>query len=200
MPAFGKREFGAGPVVHRSFWAAAVLGALFFGSSANGAEGFRIAGIVPRLASGLVLSGTVELNLPSKVEEALNNGIPLELVIDIRLYQRRALLWDRKVQAWTVRRELRYHALSGQYLVSGEPPVPQNRESFNSIAEALAQAGSLDDLNMPLSQPVLPEADYRVAVRAQLDIEALPHLLRPVAYTSRAWDLDTGWTTWQVQR
>lgn len=195
------RTRGNAPAPPRRVLAALVailLGTLVSAGGTFAADGFRITGVKPRLTTGLLLAGAVELNLPPKVEEALNNGIPLVLVIDVRLYRQRALLWDRKVQAWTLRRTLRYHALSGQYLVSGDPPVPQNRESFNILAEALTQAGALD-VNLALVQPVQPEAEYRIAVRVQLDIEALPHLLRPVAYTSRAWDLDSGWTTWPAQ-
>ncbi len=174
--------------------------ALLFGTVAPATDGFHVGAVQPRLTNALLLSGNLELNLPATVEEALNNGIPLEILIDVRLYRRRPLLWDRKIQGWLVRRVLRYHALSGQYLLSGEPPVPTNRESFNSVAEALSQAGALDDTSFALAEPNVPEGNYRVALRVRLDIEALPHLLRPVAYTSRAWDLDSGWTTWQVQR
>lgn len=185
----------------RGGWTAlALLGALLGTDAAYAAEGFRVTSVQPRLANGLLLSGNLELSLPPKVEEALNTGIPLEFIVDVRLYRRRALLWDRRVQGWELRRELRFHALSGQYLVSGEPTLPQNRESFDSLSEALAQAGALDKVNLPLAEPASAAAEYRIGVRVRLDIEALPQLLRPVAYTSRAWDLNSGWTTWQVSQ
>lgn len=182
----------------RPAWTAVVLGVLLSGN-AVAADGLRVVAVQPRLANGLLLSGNLDLSLPPKVEEALNNGIPLEFTVDVRLYRRRPLLWDPKAGAWTLRRELRFHALSGQYLVTGHPALPQSRESFNTLPEALVQAGALDEI-LSVAEPIVPGAEYRVAVRARLDIEALPHLLRPRAYTSRAWDLDSGWTTWQVQR
>ena len=164
------------------------------------ADGFRIAGVQPRLAgSQLLIEGSIELDFTAPVEEALGNGIPLEVVIDVRLYRRRTLVWDALVESWALRRQIRYHALSGQYLVSGEPAIAAQRESFNSLPEALAEAGTLEDIGLRLDQAP-PEGDYRLGLRATLDIEALPPLLRPVAYTSRAWDLNTGWTTWKVQR
>lgn len=178
---------------------AVLLGLLSLAPAASAT--FRVE-IVQAQLSGqvLLLGGRLDIGLTPQVEEALNNGVPLDLVIDVRLHRRRALLWDETVEEWTLRRQLRFHALSGQYLLSGEPTLPVNRESFASLAEALMQVGSLEDLNLPVETRVEAEGDYRAKVRVALDIEALPPLLRPVAYTSRAWDLNSGWSSWKVQR
>lgn len=165
------------------------------------AAGFKVSSVQPRaLGSALHLTGGLELGLTGKVEEALSNGIPLELAIDVRLYRQRVWLWDETVGTWTLRRQLRYHALSGQYLVSGDGGAVPAREGFASLNEALTQLGSLEDVALPLRAPLAPESAFRIGVRVVLDIEALPSLLRPVAYTSRAWDLNSGWTTWKVER
>jgi hypothetical protein len=165
------------------------------------ASGFKVSSVQPR-ASGqtLHLSGSMDLTLTPEVEEAIGNGIPVEIALDFRLYRDRALIWDERVASWTLRRELRYHALTGQYLINAAPGGPVARESFTSINEALAQTGSLTDVTLPLIAPLLSGAEYYLSVRASLDIEALPALLRPLAYTSRAWDLNSGWTTWKAQR
>jgi hypothetical protein len=166
-----------------------------------GAAGFRINAVEPHEdGDALRLSGALDLALTSKVEEALSNGIPLEFAVNFRLYRRRALLWDETMQAWSVRRQLHYHALSGQYLIRTEQGAAQSRGGYSSLAEALRRMGSLADVRLPLDEPLEPGGDYRLGVRVALDIEALPPLLRPVAYTSRAWDLNSGWTTWKVQR
>ncbi len=166
-----------------------------------GAASFRAELVQARLSGQvLLLGGRLDLALTPQVEDALNNGIPLDFVIDVRLHRRRALLWDDAVDGWTLRRHLRFHALSGQYLLSGEPALPPNRESFASLPEALAQVGSLEEVNLPIEVPIQPDADYHTRVRVALDIEALPPLLRPVAYTSRAWDLNSGWSSWKVER
>lgn len=164
------------------------------------ADGLTITGVQVRLgAQRLLLSGNIDVGLTPKVEEALNNGIPLEFVLEVRLHRRRALIWDETARSWTARRELRYHALSGQYLVTRSGTQAQTRASFQSLAEALAATGVLDE-SLALDPP-LPDTDgdYRVGVRVHLDIEALPPVLRPAAYTSRAWDLNSGWTMWKAQ-
>lgn len=177
---------------------ALVLAALLLGLALPALARFAVAAVEPSVVGRtLLVSGNLELGLTPKVEEAIATGIPIELAIDFRLYRRRALLWDARVDSWTVRRELRYHALSGQYLISGGPSGAE-RESANSLDEALAEMGSLDQVSLPLAGALTDDADYRLDVRVALDVEALPSLLRPVAYTSPEWQLNSGWTTWTV--
>jgi hypothetical protein len=171
------------------------------GATAVYASNFKVTSVQVRaVGSALSLRGTLELGLTPAVEEAIANGIPIELAIDVRLYRERPFFWDERVGNWTLRRELRYYALTGQYLISAGIGAPVTRESFVSLNEALTQLGSLEDLPLALTAPLPSETQYRLELRAGLNVEALPALLRPVAYTSRAWDLNSGWTTWGVQR
>jgi hypothetical protein len=165
------------------------------------ASSFKVSSVQARVVGpALSLRATLELGLTPAVEEAIANGIPIELAIDVRLYRERPFLWDEKVGNWTLRRELRYYALTGQYLISAEVGAPVTRESFVSLNEALTQLGLLEEFALALRAPLAPDMEYRLELRAGLNVEALPALLRPVAYTSRAWDLNSGWTTWRVQR
>ena len=189
-------------VCTRTNWrrlAALLLGLAVFGRAA---ADFKVADVQPKFAEqSLVLSGNIDLGLSSQVEEALSKGIPLEVVIEVRLYQYRRFLWDKQVAAWTLHRSIQYHALSGQYLVSAGDPDAETRESLLTQQEALKSLGSLNDLRLTLANHVPADNNYySVDVRASLDIEALPTPLRPVAYTSFAWHLNSGWTTWKVAR
>ncbi|MDH5511704.1 MAG: DUF4390 domain-containing protein [Gammaproteobacteria bacterium] len=176
-------------------WTAAML--VFACFSDAGAE-FKVADLQPRFVEqALVLSGDLELGLNAKVEEALSKGIPLEVAIDIHLYRVRRFLWDPNIAAWTLHRRIQYHALSGQYLVSTLLPEAEAGESLLTLPEALKQLGALNEVKLPLEQPVT-EHEHSVDVRVSLDIEALPTPLRPVAYTSFTWHLNSGWSSWKV--
>jgi hypothetical protein len=65
------------------------------------------------------------------------------------------------------------------------------------MSEALRRLGSLNELRFVVPNE-LPVGQYALDVRASLDIEGLPAPLRPVAYTSRAWHLNSGWLRWKV--
>jgi uncharacterized protein DUF4390 len=184
----------------RRVFSTVVLGAVVSCTPAS-ASSFKVSSIEARAANKtLSLRGTIELGLTPAVEEAIGTGIPIQLAIDVRLYRVRPFLWDQTAGSWKLHRELRYYALTGQYLINAEAGAPVTRESFASLNEALIQMGLLEDLTLALKQQLRPESDYRLEFRAALDVEALPPLLRPVAYTSRAWDLDSGWTAWRVER
>ncbi len=159
---------------------------------------FKVTDVQPKFADkSLVLNGNLDLSLSSSVEEALSKGIPLEVIVDVRLYQYRRFLWNKEIASWSLRRSIQYHALSGQYLVSDGGPGTETHESLLTQQEALKQLGTLNDLTLPLAETPGAGA-YSVEVRAGLDIESLPTPLRPVAYTSFAWHLNSGWTSWKM--
>lgn len=177
-------------------WAATVFA---LACLSNAVADFKVEDVQPKFADqSLVLSGNLDLGLSPKVEEALAKGIPLEVIIDVHLYRERRFLWDSKVADWALHRRIQFHALSGQYLVSTMGPEPEHGESLLTLQEALKQLGSLNDVTLNLEEPVKPEAAHTVEVRVSLDIEALPTPLRPVAYTSFTWHLNSGWSTWKV--
>lgn len=160
---------------------------------------FRLSTLEPRLsAETLQLNGGFDLGLSAKVEEALGKGIELDVLIDVRLERPRAWLWNQTLHEWTLRREIRYHALSGQYVVS--TPEAPGAESYTVLADALRQLGAFDALALKLDRPLEDDTDYQIRVRARLDVEALPAPLRPVAYSTAGWRLNSGWSTWKVPR
>ena len=177
-------------------WATVVLALACFSDA--GAD-FKVTDVQPKLVDqSLALSGNLELGLNAKVEEALAKGIPLEVNIDVLLHRERRFLWDREIASWTLRRRIQFHALSGQYLISTSAPEAEYGESLLTLQEALKQLGSLNDVTLALEDAVAPDATHSVDVRVSLDIEALPAPLRPVAYTSFTWHLNSGWSTWKV--
>lgn len=158
---------------------------------------FTVTEMKPRFDAGaLVLSGTMQLELSRKVEEAVSKGIELPLIVEVQLFRKRALWWDERLASWTLRRSLRFHALSGQHIVG----LGENYESYMQPADALRQLGTFNELRLPLPEIALaPDAGYALRVRARIDIEALPAPLRPVAYTTLSWHLNSGWTAWPIK-
>ena len=147
----------------------------------------------------LAINARLELALNPATEEALHNGIPLEIVIDTELVRQRWWWTNKLVADWQLRRRLSFHALSRQYLVS-TPALNQPAESFGLLEQALNHIANLARLELPLTakKQVEPDARHLLRVRARLDIEALPTVMRPLAYASPSWRLNSGWTSWPV--
>lgn len=192
------------PVSKRRAWLERGLlaGALLVGAGGARAD-FSVREVQAQIVgAGLLVSTRTELGLNAKTEQALAKGVPLEVVMHLALVQERRLLWDLRVADWELRRRIQFHALSGQYLVSGLHPDVYDVESFATLADALGYMGALKEITLPLTpkKNISADADYAVHLRVQLDIEALPSPLRPVAYTTPAWHLNTGWTSWPIPR
>lgn len=182
--------------INRCRWAAT---ALVLACLSDALADFKVTEVQPKFVEqSLVLTGNLDLGLNAKVEEALTKGIPLEVNIDVQLRRERRFLWDRKIASWTLHRRIQYHALSGQYLVSAAEPEPESGESLLTLPEALKQLGALNGVTLKPEAPVTADAAHSVDVRVSLDIEALPSPLRPVAYTSFTWRLNSGWSAWKV--
>ena len=161
------------------------------------AAGFEVTSATTRLEAGVYrLNAQIEYRFSTAALEALQNGVPLTISIEMEVRRRRSWLWDETVYALTQRFQLEYHALSRQYLVnnlnSGE------RRAFPSQTAALGFMGRIQDFPL-LDRSLLTEQErYEGALRVRLDLEALPAPLRLLAYLSDDWRLASEWRTWPL--
>ena len=178
-----------------------LLGMASLATSPAQAAGFQVKSAKPYLHERVLHVNTrLDLVLNPRTEEALSKGIPIDVVIEVNL-AKRVWWWRNKVITdHTLRRRIQFHALSRQYLVSGRT-VREPAESFGTLSAALAHAGALEDFTIALTPKKEIEAGARhlLKLRARLDIEALPMLMRPLAYTLPSWRLSTGWTEWPIE-
>ncbi|KPK11144.1 MAG: hypothetical protein AMJ68_06885 [Acidithiobacillales bacterium SG8_45] len=182
-------------------WLVAIPVLMWFLLTTPGSADFDVSQMRARLDAGkVIVSGNLELGLNTKVEEAVSKGIPLDIDIELRLYRTRPILWARRLSDWRLRRQIRFHALSGQYLVSEIRDGAEVLESFTSLQQALRHMGTINDREFPINAITDSENALLLDTRVSLDIETLPAPLRPVAYTSLDWHLNSGWTTWTVQQ
>jgi hypothetical protein len=172
--------------------------ALLLTAPAVWADGFVINAINTRLQENVyLLSANIEFHPTEEVLEALKNGVPIPVLVEIEIQRKRKWWVDEDMAALQQRYRLQYHALSHQYLL-------QNSNSgafysFHTLDSALYGLGHLQDLPLLDKQLILPEERYEVLIHAELEIEALPSPLRPLAYITPAWRLDSDWYTWSLK-
>ena len=146
----------------------------------------------------LALDSYYNVDLSGDALEALTSGVPLTLEITARVIRPRWWWWDADLAERSVRITLRYHALSRRYVVHNE--MDGERRTFFRQDVALTVWGSLPGMRLVQLQRLDPETEYLVEARARLDLDALPHPLRTVAYVSPEWRLVSDWYTWPVER
>lgn len=128
----------------------------------------------------------LDCHLSGPMQDALDHGIPVTLVIDVR-----AGSWGSVARA-APRVELRYFPLSRRYqLRSGSA---DDVRSFATQAWLVAALGSLR-LSLPSTFAHLP-AGTTLRVRAAIDPTALPGALRLPALFEPAWQLASADSSW----
>lgn len=158
------------------------------------AEAFEVHSATTRLQDGVYqLSTRIDYQFSREVLEALDNGVPLTLHLQIEVQRVRRWWANQTVARLEQRHQLTYHAFSDQYLLRD-----LNRDELTThptLSQALTALGTVDDFPLLAADRVAAAEEFQVQLRTALDIEALPAPLRPVAYITPAWRLSSAWFT-----
>jgi hypothetical protein len=143
------------------------------------------------------LIARIDYRLSREAQEALANGVALNIELQINLSRTRRLMWDAGVASLRQRYQLSFHALTERYVVlnlnSGESA------SYQELATALAALGAVDRL--PLIDAALLEEDdrYEIAMRSVLDIKELPASVRLLSLVWGNWRMASEWYSWRLR-
>lgn len=138
-----------------------------------------------------LLDADLSYGLTEVVLEALQNGVPLTLVLTIVVKRERWYFWDEKIATLRQRYQLKYYAFSQQYVVKNLNT--EIRNYFSSLHAALQALEHLTSFPLIDKQLIKPNQQYQVHLQTHLDIESLPVPLRPIAYLSSQWRLSSRW-------
>ncbi len=161
-------------------------------------EGFRILAAETKIKDHLIqLEANMDLKFSEDALEALRSGVPLIVLINIEIYEDRNWWWDKSVAELEQGYLLLYHALSEKYIIHNLNSGAQ--QNFISLNTALFSLSNIRDF--PLIDKNLLDTDenYYVRLRTYLDIESLPAPMRPIAYISSQWQLQSDWFSWPLK-
>ncbi|UZR27845.1 DUF4390 domain-containing protein [Methylococcus mesophilus] len=139
------------------------------------------------------LDADIDYHFSETAVEAMHNGVPLTLVMRLRVKRVRPWWWDETLISENHRRTIRFHPLARAYqLTRAESGVTENFASLHALLEELGRIR-----NLPVDAPrTLAGGEYRASLSVTLDIESLPLPLRPTAYLSPQWHLNSPWFRW----
>jgi hypothetical protein len=179
---------------------AALVLVLGIGSSLSAATGpgFKVRAATTQLVDGVHrLDARVDFDFSGEALDAMENGVAITVAVQMQVLQL-SRLWDSAVAEVTARYRIQAHALSRQYLVKNLSTGEVS--TYRDFDEMLAELGRIRDFPL-LDDAVLEDSEqYRVRLRATLDIESLPTPLRLVAYFKPSWRLSSEWKTWALER
>ena len=141
-----------------------------------------------------LLDADIDYRFSEPAIEALRNGVSLGLVLRVKVKPENAWWLEDAVLDEKISFRICYHALSRLYQIiyeNIEPPL--NFVSYNALLEAM---GSLREFPVVLAFQLTQGERYRASLSVGLDIESLPLPLRPVAYVTPAWHLNSPQYKW----
>ena len=162
------------------------------------ADGIEISSASSKLvANDYQLDATLEFNFDAEVQDALEHGVAIIIDVIIVIKRERNWLWDPKVKEEILNFKLEQHPLSNRYLVT--ELASETRRQFSTIAEALDYLGTIEN-HFLISKAVLSEDEQYIGmIKAEVNTETLPPVIRPEAAVSKKWRLDSPWVEWSFE-
>jgi len=145
-----------------------------------------------------LLDAQFSITLSPGAQEALVNGVPLVIELQVQLVRTHPWFWDRVTAEFKLARQLEYHPLSRSYLVKDLSSAVQT--NYLQLDDALLAAGNIRDLSVIKQERLERDRLYKLRLRGSLDIESLPTPVRLLAYVSSAWDMRSEWYAWPLAR
>jgi len=162
------------------------------------AEAFTIRSVETSLVDKVyTLSAQIEYTFSAVAIEALKNGVPLLVLIDIKVEQERNWWLNKNIAELQQGYLLLYHALTEKYIVNNLNSGAQ--ENYDSLTAAVSALGQVDSLPILDANLASEEKHFTVFIHTYLDLEALPAPMRPIAYISSQWRLQSDWYEWPLQ-
>ncbi|MGF1642689.1 MAG: DUF4390 domain-containing protein [Thiotrichales bacterium] len=182
----------------RTGWVLIITLWLAFAAAYAQTADFRVKDLVAKVVDGVhQVSLKLDLSFSEEMLEALRNGVPLVVQVDIEVVQPRYYWWDNTLVSIKQRYQLRYHALSQSYVVRNLNTDAQ--ESMRTLSAALDALATMNDIPVVDASLIPATANYVGRLRVMLDIDALPLPLKMRAYTRPEWRAASDWRPWQLQ-
>ena len=145
----------------------------------------------------LYLDATSEINLLANVKAALDKGVDLFFVTNMKIVKPRKFLPDKAIMNIEIIRRLSFHALTKKYVV-GDLAFKKTT-SFTSLESALMTLGTYDQIPLINKAVINPSTDKKALIRIKLMSRELPIPLRLKKIFSKSWRLSSGWYVFPLE-
>lgn len=144
-----------------------------------------------------VLNADIDYVFSPRALDALQNGVPLTLIVRTKLHRYRKYAWNKSIVNMKLRYRLSYHALIRRFRVVSDRLGMQR--NFASLEDALAALGKVRGVPLISADRIDSDNGYIAQIKVSLDIESLPLPLRSVAYVIPQWHISSAWFKWQLE-
>ena len=149
--------------------------------------------VITNTRDHLLLYFTVTDCFTVDMEKAIENGIITTFTFFIRLYETRALWWDKELADLKVSHEIQYDNLKKVYVL--KLSEKQKSISVKDFDEAKKLMSEIVGLKVTELHKLHKDRRYQIRMMAELDEIKLPFYLHYVLFFLSLWDFETDWYT-----
>ena len=169
--------------------------ALLAASGLAAAEGIAVRGATLEMNDdGWQLEANFDVQFSSRLEEAVNRGVPLYLVVDFEISRPRWYWFDEKPIQASQTYKISYTPLLRQYRLSMGSQY-QNFTRFDEVTRVLSR---LRGWQIADKGAFKKDQVYQASLRMRLDTAQLPKPFQLNAVASRDWTLSSDWHRWTI--
>ena len=160
---------------------------------------FEVRSASTRPVAGVhTLDARLQLVLSSEALAALESGVTLSIELQMQVIRVRRFLVDDLEAELAIRYELEYRPLSQRYIVRNLNSG--NQDSFATLYSALNNLGRVQRLPVIDDALLMPGRPYRLRLRAMLNTQQNPAILRMLFFWRGQWQLQSEWFEWLLER
>jgi hypothetical protein len=152
---------------------------------------------VEPIERGYMLHVTLDLGLSAAAEDAVRNGVPLTVSVEVQMNRKRKFFIDKKIEDRTISYSVRYDALSDRYIVNSENGYAV---AYSQLSEALNALGHVDNIKLLENESIRPSDEVEGSVRATVKVEAGTSTVMRYLMFWIDWRRSTDWYTWRVKQ
>ena len=159
------------------------------------AEGISVtSATIEQAEDGWNLDAAFDVQFSSRLEEAVNRGVPLYFIVEFELARPRWFWFDQKPVQLSQTYRISYTPLLRQYRLS-VGNVYQNFTRFEEVTRVLSR---LRGWHVADKGALKKDQVYQASVRMRLDTAQLPKPFQLNAIASRDWSLASEWHRWTI--
>jgi len=143
-----------------------------------------------------LLDVRLDLALGKAAQQALDEGVPLVLVLEAEASIERRFIPDETVASLTRRWQIAHDAISERYVVTDLENDEQ--VSHASQAEALEALSRIGAISVADTGKLPPDGRFDMRVRATVEIGELPAAIKMLVFW-KSWSRSTDWYAWSVR-
>jgi len=141
---------------------------------------------------GYVLNADFSFDLNQKLIDALEHGVALHFVTELRIERPRWYWFDKLIVHRRLEYRLAYHAMTRSYRLN----IGSLHRNFDSLADAVHTMERVRNLYLAPPGTFNANDKYEVTLRFFHNTALLPKPFQLSALANGKWDFDTGWKKW----